>query len=47
MKEVVFDNKADFMNYLQESMMTAAKNLEFEEAARIRDQIEKLKFVKD
>ncbi|HAC16221.1 MAG TPA: excinuclease ABC subunit B [Bacteroidetes bacterium] len=47
MKEVVFDNKADFMNYLQESMMTAAKNLEFEEAARIRDQIEKLKLVKD
>lgn len=43
MKEVVFENKDDFMSYLQESMMTAARNLEFEEAARIRDQIEKLK----
>ena len=43
MKEVVFNNKNEFMNYLQESMMQAARNLEFEEAARIRDQIEKLK----
>ncbi len=43
MREVVFENKQDFLDYLQESMMTAAKNLEFEEAARIRDQIEKLK----
>lgn len=43
MKEVVFESKDEFMNYLQESMMTAARNLEFEEAARIRDQIEKLK----
>lgn len=43
MKEVVFDKKEDFLAYLHESMMTAAKNLEFEEAARIRDQIEKLK----
>jgi excinuclease ABC subunit B len=31
------------MDYLQEAMMTSARNLEFEEAARIRDQIEKLK----
>jgi len=43
MKEVVFESKDEFMSYLQESMMTAARNLEFEEAARIRDQIEKLK----
>lgn len=43
MKEVVFNDKNEFMSYLQESMMQAARNLEFEEAARIRDQIEKLK----
>lgn len=43
MKEVVFDKKEDFLGYLHDSMMTAARNLEFEEAARIRDQIEKLK----
>jgi excinuclease ABC subunit B len=43
MKEVVFSDKNSFMNYLQESMMQAARNMEFEEAARIRDQIEKLK----
>lgn len=43
MKEVVFENKDKFLDYLQEAMMTAARNLEFEEAARIRDQIEKLK----
>ncbi|HEX6982038.1 MAG TPA: excinuclease ABC subunit UvrB [Balneolaceae bacterium] len=43
MKEVTFDNKEEFLEYLQESMYTAAKNMEFEEAARIRDQIESLK----
>ncbi len=43
MKEVVFENKEEFLEYLQESMYTAAKNMEFEEAARIRDQIEQLK----
>lgn len=43
MKEVIFDSKEKFLEYLQEAMMTAARNLEFEEAARIRDQIEKLK----
>jgi excinuclease ABC subunit B len=43
MKEVVFEDKNKFMDYLQEAMMTSARNLEFEEAARIRDQIEKLK----
>lgn len=39
MKEVVFHDKADFLDFLRESMRTAAKNLEYEEAARIRDQI--------
>jgi excinuclease ABC subunit B len=43
MKEVVFDKKEDFLEHLQETMKTAARNLEFEEAARIRDQIEQLK----
>jgi len=43
MKEVTFDNKEEFMEYLKDSMYTAAQNMEFEEAARIRDQIEQLK----
>jgi len=43
MKEVVFEDKERFLDYLQEEMRTAARNLEFEEAARIRDQIETLK----
>lgn len=43
MKEVTFENKEDFMEYLHDSMYAAAKNMEFEEAARIRDQIEQLK----
>jgi excinuclease ABC subunit B len=43
MKEIVFENKDKFLAYLHEAMMLAAKNLEFEEAARLRDQIEKLK----
>jgi excinuclease ABC subunit B len=43
MKEVTFENKDKFLEYLQDSMYAAAKNMEFEEAARIRDQIEKLK----
>lgn len=42
MKEVVFHDKADFLDFLKESMRTAAKNLEYEEAARIRDQIASL-----
>jgi excinuclease ABC subunit B len=42
MREVVFDDKNQFMAYLRESMKTAARNLQFEEAARIRDQIEQL-----
>jgi len=40
MKEVVFEDKSKFVEYLKEAMRTAAKNMEFEEAARIRDQIE-------
>ncbi len=43
MNEVTFEDKDEFMQYLQDSMYAAAKNMEFEEAARIRDQIEKLK----
>jgi excinuclease ABC subunit B len=43
MNEVTFDNKEEFLEYLQDSMYTAAQNMEFEEAARIRDQIEQLK----
>src|SRR5699024_9795789 len=42
MKEVTFDNKENFLEYLYDTMKTAAKNMEFEEAARIRDQIEQL-----
>jgi len=42
MKEVTFDNKEEFMEYLKDSMYNAAQNMEFEEAARIRDQIEQL-----
>jgi len=43
MKEVTFESKDKFIDYLRESMLHSAKNMEFEEAARIRDQIEKLK----
>jgi excinuclease ABC subunit B len=39
MKEVTFENKEKFLEYLRGSMLQAAKNMEFEEAARIRDQI--------
>ena len=42
MKEVVFEDRNAFLDFLRESMRTAAKNLEFEEAARIRDQIGRL-----
>ena len=42
MKEVTFDSKEQFLDYLRDSMIHAAKNMEFEEAARIRDQIAKL-----
>lgn len=42
MKEVVFETKDSLLNHLRQSMLYAAKNMEFEEAARIRDQIAKL-----
>ncbi len=42
MNEVTFENKEEFLEYLRDSMYTAAQNMEFEEAARIRDQIEQL-----
>lgn len=42
MNEVTFDDKEEFLEYLRDSMYTAAQNMEFEEAARIRDQIEQL-----
>ncbi|TVQ65294.1 MAG: excinuclease ABC subunit UvrB [Balneolaceae bacterium] len=42
MKEVTFESKEKFLDYLRDSMIHAAKNMEFEEAARIRDQIAKL-----
>lgn len=42
MREVTFDDKEEFLEYLKESMYNAAQNMEFEEAARIRDQIEQL-----
>lgn len=43
MKEVVFEDKKSFLDYLYTEMENAAQNMEFEEAARIRDQIESLK----
>jgi excinuclease ABC subunit B len=43
MHEVTFEDKEEFLEYLRDSMYTAAQNMEFEEAARIRDQIEQLK----
>ncbi|HKI47031.1 MAG TPA: excinuclease ABC subunit UvrB [Balneolales bacterium] len=42
MKEVVFEDKQQFIEYLRAEMRQAAQNMEFEEAARIRDQIEEL-----
>jgi excinuclease ABC subunit B len=39
MKEVTFESKDKFLEYLRETMIHSAKNMEFEEAARIRDQI--------
>ena len=42
MNEVTFDNKDELLEFLRKEMYNAAKNLEFEEAARIRDQIENL-----
>jgi excinuclease ABC subunit B len=42
MKEVTFESKEKFIEYLRDSMLQSARNMEFEEAARIRDQIAKL-----
>lgn len=43
MNEVVFDDKEKLIGHLEQVMFEAAKNMEFEEAARIRDQIQQLK----
>ncbi|MGF1670210.1 MAG: excinuclease ABC subunit UvrB, partial [Balneolaceae bacterium] len=42
MKEITFESKEKFIDYLRDTMLHAAKNMEFEEAARIRDQIGQL-----
>ena len=42
MKEVTFESKEKLLDHLRETMYQSAKNMEFEEAARIRDQIAKL-----
>ncbi len=42
MNEIVFENKDDLLHHLRKTMINAAENMEFEEAARIRDQIEQL-----
>ncbi|WP_421773282.1 excinuclease ABC subunit UvrB [Gracilimonas sp.] len=42
MKEVTFESKDKLIEHLRETMIHAAKNMEFEEAARIRDQIAQL-----
>ncbi|MFN1835583.1 excinuclease ABC subunit UvrB [Balneola sp. MJW-20] len=42
MKEVTFESKEKLIDHLRETMYHAAKNMEFEEAARIRDQIAQL-----
>ena len=42
MKEITFEDKDQFIKHLKDRMYHAAKNMEFEEAARIRDQIEKI-----
>jgi excinuclease ABC subunit B len=42
MREVTFENKEKLLDHLRETMIQAAKNMEFEEAARIRDQIAQL-----
>jgi excinuclease ABC subunit B len=42
MNEVHFESKNKLLDHLRMTMLHAAKNMEFEEAARIRDQIGKL-----
>jgi len=41
-KELVGDNMKAHLDGLRKSMITAAENLEFEEAARIRDEVRRL-----
>ena len=42
------DQKKDLIEQMNEEMLTAAKDLEFEKAAFLRDEIEKLqKMIKD
>jgi len=42
MQEVTFESKDKLLEHLRKTMLFAAKNMEFEEAGRIRDQIEQL-----
>jgi len=42
MNEVTFESKDKLIEHLRKTMLHAAKNMEFEEAARIRDQIGEL-----
>ncbi|MFA5668838.1 MAG: excinuclease ABC subunit UvrB [Balneolaceae bacterium] len=42
MQEVTFESKDKLLEHLRKTMFFAAKNMEFEEAGRIRDQIEQL-----
>jgi excinuclease ABC subunit B len=42
MNEVTFESKDKLIEHLRATMLNAAKNMEFEEAARIRDQIGQL-----
>jgi len=42
MDEITFEDKEELRNFLKKQMIHAAKNLEFEEAARLRDQLEQL-----
>ncbi len=42
MHEITFENKDKLLAHLRSTMLRAAKNMEFEEAARIRDQIGQL-----
>ncbi|MGB0346542.1 MAG: helicase-related protein, partial [Balneolaceae bacterium] len=42
MHEVTFESKDKLIDHLRATMLNAARNMEFEEAARIRDQIDKL-----
>jgi len=43
LKYMTNDQKKDLINQLEEEMLNAAKDLEFEKAAALRDEIEKLK----